>query len=234
MKSQKKATKRQHLRSKTRQPIVFISHCANADGDIAAKLKEWIETQYQTKGVRVFVSSSEHDGVIENSIKSGTFAKSEIGKKLASHDVLISLLTPTSVKRPWVIFESGAGFCKGRAFIPMLCRGLEIESIDDGNPLKELEVRSANEPRKFATILRELDKALNGKHSTIGVDELRAALCKQAGSTPKTNAASKLNGKPATGRPLGGGVIAPKEELGGVCPDLEHDPHIAFAKSHSA
>ena len=212
---------------------VFISHYANADKEIAAKLKEWIETQYQSK-VKVFASSSEHNGVTINSIKSGTFATSEIDTNLATHDVLITLLTPTSIKRPWVIFESGAGFGRGKTFIPILCKGLTRESIDKNNPLRELEVRSASAPSNFNTILQELDAALGLKHTSVGAEELRAALCKPDSSSIKTNAASEPNGKHVTGHFPGGGILAPKAEPSGVRPDLENDPHIAFAKSHSA
>ena len=204
----KKGIKAKAKQCKQKRIVVFISHYANGDGDIAAKLKEWIETQYRARHVDVFVSSSEYNGSTTNSIKSGTFAASEIGKNLSSHDVLISLLTPASIKRPWIVFESGAGFGKGSGFIPILCRGLARDSIDNNNPLKEIEGRSASEPKGFDTILQELDKALKGKHTSVGVEELRNALCKHVDQEPIDKCSHDNS--------AAGGVIVDPNELGGV------------------
>ena len=174
MKPRKKPSQRK--RTKGKRPVVFISHYADGDGDIAAKLKEWIETQYRVKNIAVFSSSSEHeDDISDNSIKSGTLSMSSIGKNLASHDVLISLLTPASVKRLWVVFEAGVGFGKGKAFIPILCRGGKLSSLPQ--PFSDLYVREASSKPKFNTILKEIDKALGCKHTNVGVEELRTALC---------------------------------------------------------
>lgn len=195
MSAKANGTQKQSRQNRTKRSIVFISHFANDDGDIAAKLKLWIETQYKTKIAQVFVSSSENDGYSENSIKSGMLATSEIGKNLKSFDVLISLLTPNSIKRPWVIFESGVGFGRGKHFIPILCRKLDRKSMDIHNPLKDLQVRSASKPEEFETILRELDKALGDKHTSIGVEELRKALCDPTVNAYKSASEHSQHGK---------------------------------------
>ena len=128
------------------------------------------------KNVAVFSSSSEHDGYAsDNSIKSGALSMSAIDKNLASHDVLISLLTPESVKRPWVVFEAGVGFGKGKAFVPILCRDGKLNSLP--KPFSDLFVREASSKQKFNTILKEIDKALGYKHTNVGVEELRKTLC---------------------------------------------------------
>lgn len=190
---------RKKMRRKT---IVFISHYADGDGDIAAKLKEWIETQYRAKNVAVFSSSSEYGGdASDNSIKSGTLSMSAIDKHLVRHDVLISLLTPESVKRPWVVFEAGVGFGKGKAFLPILCRGGKLNSLP--KPFSDLYVREASSKQKFNTILKEIDKALGYKHTSVGVEELRNCLC--ASAAPQHDQHVTWGGVPA-GDDHSGGV----------------------------
>lgn len=167
----KKARKMKPLlkarRTKKKIPIVFISHYAHEDSELAKKFKQWIETHYKVQKVKVFASSA------ESCIKTGTFFMSKIGQMLTMKDVLISLLTPASMSRPWVIFETGAGVC-AKALLPILCRGAQKKDLVP--PFQELQIKDASIPSQFHEVLRELDKALGGKHTDVGVDELRNCL----------------------------------------------------------
>lgn len=229
MKVSKPKGKQSSKKSTRRKLIVFISHHADGDGELAVKLKQWLETQYQTKNIEVFVSSSENDGTTRNSIQSGTIAKEAIAKKLANHDVLISLFTPTSIERPWVIFESGIGFGRGRTFIPILCKGLDWDSIDIHNPLKDLEVRNAQDPKKFDTILYEIDKALGRKHTNVGVEDLRKCLCSTA--TPRRGR-HLMKDCVLAAQNHGGGVLVTKGLDGSFHPVGEYDPHTICDTPH--
>lgn len=154
--------------AKKKIPVVFISHYAQEDSELAKKFKQWIETHYKVQRVKVFASSA------GNCIKTGTFFMSRIGQMLTMKDVLISLLSPASMSRPWVIFETGAGVC-AKALLPILCKGAQKKDL--APPFQELQIKDASNPSQFNEVLCELDKALGGKHTDVGVDELRHCLC---------------------------------------------------------
>ena len=163
--------KNAHIKSKHAKkkiPVVFISHYAHEDSELARKFKQWIETHYKVQKVKVFASSA------GNCIKTGTFFMSRIGQMLTMKDVLISLLSPASMSRPWVIFETGAGVC-AKALLPILCKGAQKKDL--APPFQELQIKDASNPSQFNEVLCELDKALGGKHTDVGVDELRHCLC---------------------------------------------------------
>ena len=153
--------------AKKKIPIVFISHYAHEDSELAKKFKQWIETHFKVQRVKVFASSA------ESCIKTGTFFMSKIGQMLTMKDVLISLLTPASMSRPWVIFETGTGVCS-KALLPILCRGAQKENLPP--PFQELQIKDASIPSQFHEVLCELDKALGGRHTDVGVEELRNCL----------------------------------------------------------
>jgi hypothetical protein len=53
----------------------------------------------------------------------------EIFGALKSTRVLVSLLTPVSVKRPWINFEAGAAWMREAKVIPVCFRGLKLVAL---------------------------------------------------------------------------------------------------------
>lgn len=75
-------------------------------------------------GVRPFLSSDQW------SIRAGEMWMDRIVEELKSARVVISMLSPVSVRRPWVNFEAGAAWMmEGTKLIPVCFGGLTKESL---------------------------------------------------------------------------------------------------------
>jgi len=92
---------------KITKPALFISH-ATSDGDFAVAVKQEIEKVF-ANGVSVFCTSS------PGAISAGADWLLDIEQKLACAQAVIAIVTPVSVERPWLWFEIGATWGKGRA-----------------------------------------------------------------------------------------------------------------------
>ncbi len=104
------------------KPVVFVSH-ASTDNPIVDILKTQIDRVF-ANGVQVFASS------VPGVIKPGRDWLDEIKSNLEVAKVVIIIITPTSINRPWIWFEVGASWSKmesGKGRIYPLCVP-EIES----------------------------------------------------------------------------------------------------------
>lgn len=92
---------------KIKKPAIFVSH-ATSDGEFANAVKQEIEKVF-ADGVIVFCTSS------PGAISVGSDWLSDIEGKLDTAQAVIAIITPVSVERPWLWFEVGATWLKGRA-----------------------------------------------------------------------------------------------------------------------
>ncbi|MGH2510391.1 MAG: toll/interleukin-1 receptor domain-containing protein, partial [Ktedonobacteraceae bacterium] len=90
-----------------KKPTLFISH-ATSDGEFATAVKQEIEKVF-ANGVSVFCTSS------PGAIPVGADWLSDIEGKLDNAQAVIAIVTPVSIERPWIWFEIGATWGKGRA-----------------------------------------------------------------------------------------------------------------------
>ncbi len=88
------------------KPVVFISH-ASTDGVFANAVKHEIEKVF-ADGVAVFSTSS------SGAIAAGSDWLAEIESRLERAQAVITIVTPVSIERPWLWFEVGATWSKGR------------------------------------------------------------------------------------------------------------------------
>ena len=151
------------------EQLVFISHAADADGDIAKALKEWIEQRYES--VNVFVSS------VPGCISGGKLWESEVLRNLNSANVMIVLLTKESVNQLWVTFE--IGFALGRSsnvkIFPVLCKNTPVNEVP--SPISSLELYDLTKDGVFENMLSELDRAMKKRRNTSADDnELKKLL----------------------------------------------------------
>jgi hypothetical protein len=118
------------------KPKLFISH-ATTDGDFANAVKQEIEKVF-ANGVDVFSTSS------PGTIQVGADWLQDIESKLNTTQAVIVIVTPVSIERPWLWFELGATWSKGRSGdcrIYPLC----APEVDMGNlpsPLDRLQALS--------------------------------------------------------------------------------------------
>jgi hypothetical protein len=118
------------------KPTIFISH-ATSDAEFAVVIQREIEKVF-ANGVTVFCTSS------PGAIAAGGDWLHEIEQKLNSAHAVIAIVTPVSIERPWLWFEVGATWSKGRqgdCRIYPLCTK-EIVLSDLPAPLNRLQALS--------------------------------------------------------------------------------------------
>jgi hypothetical protein len=98
-------------------PLVFVSHAA-ADAAVAHAFQEDIKRDFLGM-CDVFVSSA------LDSIQGGTEWNQVIKENLTECSILIGLLSPLAITRPWIYTEFGAGWIRGVPTIPVCHSGLD-------------------------------------------------------------------------------------------------------------
>ncbi len=132
------------------KPKVFISHAAT-DEQIAEIICNEISRIF-ANGVETFVSSV--PGTIE---PGGDWLKS-INKNLAGANVVIVLITPVSINRPWIWFEVGASWSRaenGDGRIIPICVA-EIEKGKLPEPLSRLHALSLGKAAETKELFQTL------------------------------------------------------------------------------
>lgn len=129
------------LRVKIVSMLLFLSHTAE-DRALAGFLKEWLQTSYSS--TNLFVSSS------TDSVPAGAVWRDEVNNGLREAAAVLVLVTPRSIGRPWIWFETGASWAASRRIIPLCVDGssfddlgvllgmYEAVSLDTGNGVANL------------------------------------------------------------------------------------------------
>ena len=119
-----------------KKPVLFISH-ASSDAEFANAVKQEIEKVF-ANGVNVFCTSS------PGTIPVGSDWLSDIEQKLEIAQAVIAIVTPVSIERPWLWFEVGATWSKGRAgackIYPLCAPEIDLASLPA--PLDRLQALS--------------------------------------------------------------------------------------------
>lgn len=133
---------------------IFISH-ASEDADLASSLQSLIEAALRKRSTEELVFRSTDVAAIEG----GADWYDTIITALRQSKVCLSLLTPTSIHKPWVIYESGGAYAiyrdKAAKRLIAVCAG----GITPGlvpSPLKRLQVRQLYDPGELEQLLKEL------------------------------------------------------------------------------
>jgi hypothetical protein len=114
----------------TNMETIFLSH-ATFDSDAASAIKALIEHAFPNV-VSVFVSGED--------LHPGEIWRTAIREKLQRSSLFIALLSPSSLRRAWVIFEFGAAVGKNVDVIPVLIRGVAVSNLF--SPLDEAQAIS--------------------------------------------------------------------------------------------
>ncbi|XGV95013.1 MAG: toll/interleukin-1 receptor domain-containing protein [Leptolyngbya sp. BL-A-14] len=118
------------------KPTLFISH-AHSDGAFANAIKQEIEKVF-ANGISVFCTSS------PGAIPVGVDWLSDIEQKLGVAQAVIAIVTPVSIERPWLWFEIGATWSKGRSgdckIYPLCAKEIDLPSLP--SPLDRLQALS--------------------------------------------------------------------------------------------
>lgn len=142
------------------KPVIFISH-ASTDKPVAHVIKLEIEIVFGDN-VEVFVSS------LPGSIEPGSDWLKPIQKKLDEATIVIVLITPISIHRPWIWFEIGASWMKmiekKRKIYPLCAPETELSSLPE--PLSRLQALSLGKAEDIKLFFKSL-------YDTMGFGELK-------------------------------------------------------------
>ncbi len=144
-----------------KKPAIFISH-ASSDGEFANAIKQEIEKVF-ADGVNVFCTSS------PGAISVGSDWLETIEGKLGTAQAIIVIVTPVSIEKPWLWFELGATWLKGRTgncLIYPLCAP-EINLSVLPSPLDRLQALSMGKAPDLTILFEALIKQFGfGKITT--------------------------------------------------------------------
>lgn len=135
------------------RPKLFISH-ATSDGEFANAIKQEIEKVF-ANGVDVFSTSS------PGAIPVGRDWLHDIESKLQQTQAVIAIVTPISIERPWLWFELGASWSKGRsgdlAIYPLCAAEIDLANLPAPlNRLQALSIgRAADLKLLFEALIRQ-------------------------------------------------------------------------------
>ncbi len=135
-----------------KKPTVFISH-ASSDGEFANAIKQEIEKVF-ANGVSVFCTSS------PGTIPVGTDRLGDIETKLNVAQAVVAIVTPISIERPWLWFEVGATWSKGKSgdcrIYPLCAPEIELSSLPA--PLDRLQALSMGKAADLTLLFEALIK----------------------------------------------------------------------------
>lgn len=143
-----------HLRSLPAVPTqvkrIFLSH-ASADMQLARFVRD--EIVRSQDGVSVFLASHPGD------IRADQDWLPVIQHELQTVDAYCVLLTPNSVARPWVLFETGAAWMSNKKWVIARAAGLTPDAVPP--PLSVRQVYSLDDMDGAREVFRALDLKLS-------------------------------------------------------------------------
>jgi hypothetical protein len=132
------------------KPRLFISH-ATSDGEFANSVKQEIEKVF-AKGLDVFCTSS------PGAVTAGSDWLAEIENRLTDTQAVITIITPLSIERPWLWFEVGATWEKGRSgnckIYPLCAPEIDLGSLP--SPLDRLQALSMGRAQDLKMLFEAL------------------------------------------------------------------------------
>jgi hypothetical protein len=102
---------------------VFVSHI-HEEAPVAGVIRNWVNDAFTGSGVTAFVSSDRRD------LPAGRKWLDVVKENLDGSKVLIAVLSPASIKRPWPNIELGAAWLKEIAVIPFCHSGIRLRNLD--------------------------------------------------------------------------------------------------------
>lgn len=135
----------------TLRPIerLFLSH-SGEDRALAEFVK--LQLERQVAGLEVFLTS------FPGMIPAGADWLTQIKSELERADGYVVLLTPASVHRPWIVFETGAAWMSKRPLATVSAGALDRGEIP--MPLGSFQVLSLEVPREAESVFKQLGGAL--------------------------------------------------------------------------
>ncbi len=150
----------------TDKPLIFISHISD-EAKIARAFKECIEISFLGM-VDIFVSSD------RDIISLGSNWLDRITTALRRAEAMFIFCSPASITRPWINFESGAGWSRGIEIVPLCHSGLR--PINLPLPLNLLQGIEANDETKLSDVFKLVADKIGCKLPKTDLSQLASAV----------------------------------------------------------
>lgn len=122
------------------KPSIFISYTQD-EAPLAIQIKGWID-QHFGDHCTSFVS--------QVNIELGEQWLESLGKALQKAELIIVLCSPSSVRKPWVLFESGGAWGRNIPLLPICHSGLTVSALPSPlSAFQGLDVEGSEFPIKF-------------------------------------------------------------------------------------
>ncbi len=120
------------------RPQVFISHI-HEDTDFAKAIKNWLD-DILLGAISFFVSTD------RSSIPLGSEWPKKIKESLEKSEILLVIVSASSISRRWIYFEAGAGYVRGIPVIPICVGELGLNNLPSPlNLLQAIELPGEDE-----------------------------------------------------------------------------------------
>jgi len=96
----------------------------------------------------------------------GTNIHERIKQEVRESEIFIAIITPSSIKSTYVLFELGARWGVGLPLFPLLGRGARVQSLEDG-PLGVVVALNLADRDEVVRLIEEVGDALNQRPSKI-------------------------------------------------------------------
>jgi len=131
---------------------VFISH-SSVDKDVATALAALLEQALAIP--REAIRCTSVDGY---RLKAGVDTSDELRTEVFGTKLLLGLITPTSLKSPYVLFELGARWGARRPLFPVMAAGTVASDLQA--PLNGLNALSSSIPDQVRQLVEDAAEAL--------------------------------------------------------------------------
>ena len=142
---------------------IFVSH-SHPDKPLVDALKKLIESIFKNS-VLLSISSEKAE---EEGVEAGEEWKKWIHEKITECDIMLVVMTPYSVQRPWVIKEVGFAQGKDKVIVPLLF-GLGGNAIPP--PLQDLQAVQGDEKQDVLRVLKKFRSTLELQHDVGFIDD---------------------------------------------------------------
>ena len=162
---------------------IFISH-AHEDADIVSSIVDLLLRAFNLSQEDIRCTSV--DGF---KYPGGVRIEEVLRNEVLNSELLISILTPVSLKSIYVLFELGARWGKERPIIPVLSKGLSPESVRQ-SPLFALNLIEMSEETHVYQLLEDASKIINveiAKRSSLHNLIKKVVACIDVGTMPETS-----------------------------------------------
>jgi len=148
------------------KPTVFLSHIGE-EKELASIFKTHIEKSFIGM-VDIFMSSD------AQSIPLGQNWLDRVTQGLRTCKAMLLLCSPSSIKRPWINFEAGAGWARNIEVAPICHSGLR--PVDLPLPMSLLQGLEANDPNRVNQVFQLIAKQLGSAEPDVDVDAVVASV----------------------------------------------------------